>query len=109
MRLLPDEGPSASPCGVLWRRSGQYGSGTIEPISQVIAEWKHTAEIYADPELYAALTAGHGDVDSGMFRPRRRPASEFGQGDPVPPPSGKGGYRIKFAHTVIEGTAEFLR
>ncbi|KOV19780.1 hypothetical protein [Streptomyces sp. XY152] len=39
--------------------------GTIEPISQVIAEWKHTAEIYADPELYAALTADHGDVDLG--------------------------------------------
>ncbi|MFJ6729419.1 hypothetical protein ACIQPQ_31405 [Streptomyces sp. NPDC091281] len=39
--------------------------GTIEPITQIITEWKHTAEIYADPELYAALTADHGDADHG--------------------------------------------
>ncbi|MER6350607.1 hypothetical protein ABT186_01825 [Streptomyces sp. NPDC001634] len=39
--------------------------GTVEPIAQVITEWKHTAEIYADPELYAALTADHGEGDYG--------------------------------------------
>ncbi|MEV0981893.1 hypothetical protein [Streptomyces sp. NPDC049915] len=39
--------------------------GTVEPIAQVITEWKHTAEIYADPDLYAALTVDHGDKDYG--------------------------------------------
>ena len=39
--------------------------GTIEPIAQVITEWKHTAEVYADPDLHAVLTADHGDVDHG--------------------------------------------
>jgi len=28
----------------------------LGPVAQVIAEWKHTAEVYADPELYEILT-----------------------------------------------------
>lgn len=39
--------------------------GTVSPIAQVITEWKHTAEIYADPDLRRALTADHGDTDLG--------------------------------------------
>jgi len=31
----------------------------LAPISQLLVEWQHTAEIYADPELYAILTAAH--------------------------------------------------
>jgi hypothetical protein len=31
----------------------------LAPISQLLVEWRHTAEIYADPELYAILTAAH--------------------------------------------------
>nr|WSZ97706.1 hypothetical protein OH820_20410 [Streptomyces sp. NBC_00857] len=30
--------------------------GLVAPIAQVITEWKHTAEIYADPALLAQLT-----------------------------------------------------
>ena len=30
-------------------------------IRQVLAEWEHTAEAYADPDTYAALTAEHSD------------------------------------------------
>lgn len=42
---------------------------TKAPVDVVIAAWKHTAEVYADPELFKALTqTEHGD---------------FG---PVPPP-----------------------
>lgn len=42
---------------------------TKAPVAVVIAAWKHTAEIYADPELFKAMTqTEHGD---------------FG---PVPPP-----------------------
>ena len=39
--------------------------GTVSPIAQVITEWRHTAEVYADPDLYKALTADHGDGDHG--------------------------------------------
>jgi hypothetical protein len=32
------------------------GVGNTAPISQLLAEWRHTAEVYADPELHALLT-----------------------------------------------------
>jgi hypothetical protein len=28
----------------------------LRPVAQVIIEWQHTAEIYADPELYRLLS-----------------------------------------------------
>lgn len=39
--------------------------GTISPIAQLITEWRHTAEVYANPDLHRALTADHGDGDLG--------------------------------------------
>lgn len=30
--------------------------GNFAPLAQLVIEWKHTAEVYADPELYVALT-----------------------------------------------------
>ncbi|MBA4866195.1 hypothetical protein H1V43_33715 [Streptomyces sp. PSKA54] len=30
-------------------------------VAQLITEWRHTAEVHADPELYAALTTDHGE------------------------------------------------
>lgn len=30
-------------------------------VAQLIMEWRHTAEVHADPELYAALTADSGE------------------------------------------------
>jgi hypothetical protein len=39
--------------------------GSPVPVAQVITEWRHTAEVHADPELFAALTAegeDHGAV-----------------------------------------------
>ena len=43
--------------------------GTKAPVAQVIVEWQHTAEVYADPELLAILQRDH--------------PGDFG---PVPPP-----------------------
>lgn len=40
----------------------------LAPISQLLAEWRHTAEIYADPELYAVLTRPH-EGDHGPVPP----------------------------------------
>jgi hypothetical protein len=31
----------------------------VAPVAQLLAEWRHTAEVYADPELHAALTRPH--------------------------------------------------
>jgi len=45
--------------------------GNTATVSQLLIEWRHTAEIHADPELYRALTA--------------QPLDDFG---PVPRPSG---------------------
>jgi len=45
--------------------------GTTAPISQLLVEWRHTAEVHADPDLYRALTS--------------RPLGDFG---PVPRPAG---------------------
>lgn len=39
--------------------------GTVSPIAQLITEWRHTAEVYADPDLHRALSADHGDADHG--------------------------------------------
>ena len=39
--------------------------GSLAPITQVIEAWKHTAEIYADPELHASLTKDFGSEDHG--------------------------------------------
>jgi hypothetical protein len=41
----------------------------LAPISQMLVEWRHTAEVYADPELHAILSRPH--------------EGDFG---PVPPP-----------------------
>lgn len=30
--------------------------GSPAPVVQVITEWRHTAEVYADPEVFAAIT-----------------------------------------------------
>ncbi len=35
------------------------GVYNMAPVAQLLAEWRHTAEVYADPELYAALTRDH--------------------------------------------------
>ncbi|MDG4790735.1 hypothetical protein O7626_40990 [Micromonospora sp. WMMD1102] len=31
----------------------------MTPVAQMLVEWQHTAEAYADPELSAALTQAH--------------------------------------------------
>ncbi|MFI6579026.1 hypothetical protein ACIBFB_24835 [Nocardiopsis sp. NPDC050513] len=46
---------------------------TNAPVFTLVTQWKHTAEVYADPETLAALTR------------QRDPDADFG---PVPPPPG---------------------
>jgi hypothetical protein len=35
--------------------------GNASPVAQLLAEWRHTAEVHADPELHAMLTRPHGE------------------------------------------------
>lgn len=41
-------------------------TGNLAPLAQMLAEWQHTAEVHADPDLYRVLTRGdlddHGPV-----------------------------------------------
>ena len=39
------------------------------PVSQLLVEWRHTAEIYADPVLYTAATRTLGDDGGPVPRP----------------------------------------
>ncbi|XVV12074.1 hypothetical protein ACQP2X_45885 [Actinoplanes sp. CA-131856] len=43
---------------------------TFAPVAQLLTEWRHTAEAYADPAVLSALTRGTGD-----FRPVAEPSS----------------------------------
>ena len=46
--------------------------GNTAPLSQLVAEWRHTAEIHADPDLQRILSAPSTDD----FGPVARPADE---------------------------------
>ncbi|MGH3699170.1 MAG: hypothetical protein ACRDQY_06825 [Pseudonocardiaceae bacterium] len=41
------------------------------PVSQLLVEWRHTAEIYADPQLHTAATRALGDDDGSCPSPGR--------------------------------------
>lgn len=43
--------------------------GNTAPLSQLLTEWRHTAEVYADPELRAALTGRQLDDFGAVPRP----------------------------------------
>jgi hypothetical protein len=47
-------------------------TGNLAPIAQLLTEWRHTAEIHADPDLHRAVTRGdlsdHGPVPAPAGR-----------------------------------------
>ena len=47
--------------------AGELDNGAA--VETVVAAWRHTAEIYADPELFAILTREHEDPDYGTVPP----------------------------------------
>ncbi|MEU9832814.1 hypothetical protein AB0D67_14920 [Streptosporangium sp. NPDC048047] len=44
--------------------------GNLAPVTQLLVEWRHTAEIHADPRLLAALTAPRGNDFGPVPRPK---------------------------------------
>jgi hypothetical protein len=51
--------------------AGELDNGAA--VETVVAAWQHTAEIYADPELYAALTRDLDGTDYGPVPPPQVP------------------------------------
>jgi hypothetical protein len=45
----------------------------MAPVAQLFAEWRHTAEVYGDPELHAALIGAH-EGDHGPVTAPAAPA-----------------------------------
>ncbi|MGH3685780.1 MAG: hypothetical protein ACRDRU_00020 [Pseudonocardiaceae bacterium] len=46
--------------------------GNVSPIAQLLAEWRHTAEVHADPELCALLSAPRGEDHGPVLPPDPR-------------------------------------
>ncbi|GHG62762.1 hypothetical protein [Streptomyces griseocarneus] len=65
LRFLPEEQRHQFVRDLIDTARASTDLGIINPIAQVITEWKHTAEVYADPELQAALMAEYVDEDYG--------------------------------------------
>jgi hypothetical protein len=73
-RFLPDDaiGEFLTELVAVARASAEIRN--LRPVAQVIAEWQHTAEIYADPELHRQLTREYSAADD--LGPIPDPAAE---------------------------------
>ena len=56
MRFLPDAAVDEFVTEFVDTIGAASSLNNMAPVTQLLAEWRHTAEIYADPELHAALT-----------------------------------------------------
>jgi hypothetical protein len=57
VRFLPDEDVAQLASEFVSTAEAAAAVGNSAAISQLLSEWRHTAEIYADPELHQALTS----------------------------------------------------
>lgn len=56
VRFLPKEDVQAFLVELIGTLRAVEELGSPAPVVQVITEWRHTAEVHADPELFATLT-----------------------------------------------------
>lgn len=61
VRFLPDAAVDELAGELVATVHAAASLNNLAPVSQLLAEWRHTAEVYADPELHAILTHAHGD------------------------------------------------
>ena len=73
MRHLPEEAWGEFAAEWLDTLSAAGDLDNNAAVEGVVAAWQHTAEIYADPELYAALTRNLDDEDYGPVPPPEVP------------------------------------
>lgn len=65
VRHLPEDAHPEFAAEWLAALSSGAAMGNNAAVETVVAAWQHTAEIYADPELFAKLTRPLDDVDYG--------------------------------------------
>ncbi len=65
MMFLPDESASQMLDELARVATAATSVGTVMPLAAAVSAWKHTAEIYADPELLARFTSEHAADDHG--------------------------------------------
>ena len=73
VRHLRDEGKREFAAEWLDALSAAAAMGNNAGVEVVVAEWRSTAEIYADPELFARLTRPVDDIDYGPVLPPEVP------------------------------------
>jgi hypothetical protein len=59
VRFLPAAAASELAAEFVATAHAAAGVDNMAPVSQMLAEWRHAAEVYADPELHTALTRAH--------------------------------------------------
>lgn len=73
VRHLPEEARKEFAAEWLGALSAAGELGNNAAVETVVAAWQHTAEIYADPELYARLTRDLDGTDYGPVPPPEVP------------------------------------
>jgi hypothetical protein len=68
VRFLPDADVDTLTREFVDTATAAASIDSVAPIAQLLVEWRHTAEVYADPELYAMLTKPDGE-DHGHTMP----------------------------------------
>lgn len=61
VRFLPDAATDELAAELVATVHAAASLNNLAPVSQLLTEWRHTAEIYADPELHAILAQPLGD------------------------------------------------
>lgn len=72
VRFLPPEDVEQMADEFVATAEAAAAVGSTAAVSQLLTEWRHTAEIHADPDLYRVLAAS----SSGDFGAVARPVSE---------------------------------
>jgi hypothetical protein len=72
MRFLPSDDADLLATEFAQVAEASASVDSVAPISQLLTEWQHTAEVHADPELYALLSAPLGE-DHGRALPLDAP------------------------------------
>ncbi len=73
VRFLPPSGVEELAAEFVAIASAAVSVGNTAAVTQLLAEWRHTAEIYADPDLHRALTT----QELGDFGPVPRPGDDI--------------------------------
>jgi hypothetical protein len=81
---------------------GAVALENLNPIALLLAQWRHTAEIYADPALLAVLTR-EPDGDLGPVPVPSKSRVTPKRGDRAAPPPVDDEYDIRFANVVDDG------